>query len=363
MKSHLLKNSRILSLNLGGLGDLITTLPVLNALTNAGASVTSLVWPALEELALCVPCIDTVLGLTREQENDPKLSELISGLAGTRGFDLVLDFAFQPRAGIITRAAGGRRTIGFNIDRKACPWYTANFPNLPDEHRLERNLKLLDYLGLARPAVPDFPMTFSGRALARLEDLLESQGIFLRRDRPIALHPGSGVSKRNWLAERFAALADRLAAHTGRRVLLLGGRGRTYDGTDESELVRSVQNTMRGAAINLAGELSLPELACLLRYCSLFVGNNSGPAHLAATIARAPALLVWAPRNEKIWRPLGPKVELVYAETFCRDDCLLNRCDNIQYCLNLISVEEVFERYLSAFAAEEALPQAAGGRR
>ncbi|OGF98418.1 MAG: hypothetical protein A2Z86_01300 [Candidatus Glassbacteria bacterium GWA2_58_10] len=358
-----MKNSRILSLNLGGLGDLITTLPVLSALSNAGASITSLVWPALEELALCIPCIDTVLGLTRQQENDPQLSELISGLAGTRGFDLVLDFAFPPRAGIITRAAGGRRTLGFNIDREACPWYTANFPNLPDEHRLERNLKLLDYLGFERPAVPDFPMTFSGRALARLEDLLEYHGLCLRRDRPIALHPGSGVSKRNWPAERFAALADRLAAHTGRRVLLLGGRGRTYDGTDESELVRRVQAAMQTAPVNLAGELSLPELACLLRYCSLFVGNNSGPAHLAATIARTPALLVWAPRNEKIWRPVGPKVELLFAETFCRDDCLLNRCDNIQYCLNLIPVEEVFERYLSAFAAGGQYTQAAGERR
>ena len=356
--------SKVLILNLGGLGDFITTMPVAAALKAAGAgTITSLVWPALEEFARIVPALDRVAALPKEKENDPQLSEFAEELAGAAGFDLVLDFAFQPRAGIITRAARGRRTVGFALEPAEYPYYTDILPNLPGQLRLERNLGLLAHLHLPRPASPDFSVRIPESTRLRVEDLLRDRGLDPALERPLAVHPGSGVSKRNWPAERFARLADLIAEHTLRTVVLLGGRRRTYDGRDEVSLAGEVERMIHAPVVNLAGELDLAELACLLGGCSLYLGNNSGPAHLAATVAGTPSLLVWAPRNEKRWRPWGRAVELVWAEVECGESCPMNECDKIEYCLRQISVEQMYDRFLKVFYRREAAVTLPGGRR
>jgi len=352
------RNKRILALNLQGLGDFVISLPVLNELARAGCeSITSLVWPSLEDIAKSAPAIDRVLPLPKASENKPELDDFVREAAGRRGFDLVLDFSFLPRAAWIAETVAAPRTIGFGIDPADYPCYTDSIPNLSGELRLYRNLHILELLGLKVPDAPDFSIRIPEPSRRRVDSLLESFGIKLQRSRPIALHPGSGVRKRNWPSGRFAELADRLAKHTGEPVIILGGRGHTYDGTDEAEVVAEVETAMRWPSVNLAGMFSLPELSYLLSRCSLFVGNNSGPAHLASSIAGVPVLLVWAPRNEKLWRPFGLSVELVVPETDCSEDCLLNKCENIQYCLGYIGVENVFEHYLMTLA-----PVVTGGR-
>ena len=361
---NLSKEKRILSVNLGGLGDFITTMPVLSALAaETRESITCLVWPALEDFASIVPYAGRVVSLPADRENDPALSLIIRQLAGVRGFDLVLDFAFPPRAAIVSRAAGGKRTFGFGLEPGAFPWYTDIIPNIAGEHRLERNFHLLERLGIDLPSSPDFSVAIPEEVRARIDLLLSSNGIDLESDRLIGLHPGSGVSKRNWPPERFAELADRLIEHSGKKVVLLGGRQRTYDGTNESEVASAVQSAMRREVVSLAGRFSLPELTALLSRCSLFVGNNSGPAHLAATVARVPSLLIWAPRNEKVWRPAGPMAELVFAEPDCSGNCLLNKCDRIDHCLELITVDQVFERYLEVFETLDISTPAGRGER
>ena len=149
-------------------------------------------------------------------------------------------------------------------------------------------------------------------------------------------------------------VADPIAAESGAPVVLLGGAGRTYDGTDETALAARIESLMRTPAVNLAGKLGLAGLTALLRRCRLFIGNNSGPAHLASAVAGIPCLLVWAPRNEWAWRPVGSRVELVFDTVECSDDCRLNQCDRMQYCLDKISLDMVFARYMNCFAARGA---------
>ena len=351
----------VLSLNLGGIGDFVSTMPLLAALKTDGSSITSVVWPAQEELVRLSPAVDRVIPLPREWENDPELSLFGRALAGKFGYDLVLDFAFMPRAGILTSEARGKRTVGFALDGKSYPWYTDIYPNVTGELRLERNLRLIEQLGLHRMQRPDFRIELPLGTRRRVSSLLESNGI-TRGRQPIALHPGSGNSVRNWPPERFAALADRLAAHTGSPVILLGGREITYDGSDETTLTHQVKELMKSPAVDLGGRLSTSELIELIRRSSLFVGNNSGPAHLAATLAGAPVLIAWAPRNEKVWRPYGEQVALVTAEPCCADGCIMNRCEIIKQCVEMITVEEMFETYLATIGAPKKVA-AAGGRR
>ena len=352
---------KVLSLNLGGIGDFVSTMPVLAALRADGSEITSVVWPAQEELARLCPSIERVVPLPRQWENDPELSLFARALAGKFGLDLVLDFAFMPRAGALTEEARGKRTVGFALESKDYPWYTDIYPNIPGELRLERNLRLIEQLGLPRPLRPDFRITLPVGVERRVTALLQEFGID-GSVRPIAVHPGSGNSVRNWPAASFAALADRLASHTGQPVLVLGGREITYDGSDETTLTRQVVELIHSPAADLGGRISTSELIAILRRCELFVGNNSGPAHLAATLAGAPSLLAWAPRNEKIWRPWGDETVLVTAEPECAESCLLNRCGKIKECVERITVDEMFDTYRATLGAPRRIA-AAGGER
>ncbi len=346
-----LRRGAVLSLNLHGLGDMIFSLPVLKGLKNAGfGPVVSLLWPSLEELGVCATAVDWAVPLPKSQENEPELGQFVRELAARYDFALCLDFAFMPRSGVISHNASADLTIGFGHSREDYPWYAHLIPNLTGEHRLERNLHVLDILELPRPAAADsFGCRVQESDEARVESILAAAGLG-PESCPVALHPGSGAAKRNWPAERFAALADRVAAESGAPVVLLGGGARTYDGADEISLAARVESLMSTPALNLAGQLGLAGLVALLRRCRLFIGNNSGPAHLAAAVAGTPCLLVWAPRNEWAWRPVGSRVELVYETLDCSPDCPLNQCDHMQDCLERVSVETVFARYLDCFA-------------
>jgi heptosyltransferase-2 len=116
----------------------------------------------------------------------------------------------------------------------------------------------------------------------------------------IALHPGSGAyaPARRWPPARWAALADALIAD-GRQIVLLGGM-------EEAELRRSMLGAMQHAdhVLDLGGRTTLGELAAVLRRCTLFVGNDSGVAHLASSVG-TPVVAVFGPTDPHAWGPYG----------------------------------------------------------
>ncbi len=116
----------------------------------------------------------------------------------------------------------------------------------------------------------------------------------------IALHPGSGAfaPARRWLPSRFAALADALIAE-GARIVLVGG-------PEEAALRASVVDAMQRqeGVLDLGGKTSLGELAAVLQRCDLFVGNDSGVAHLASSVG-TPVIALFGPTDPRAWGPFG----------------------------------------------------------
>ena len=122
-------------------------------------------------------------------------------------------------------------------------------------------------------------------------------------ERPlIALHPGSGAyaPARRWMTPRFAALADALV-EDGARIVLVGG-------AEEAGLRRSLIEQMRhhDCVADLGGRTSLGELSALLAMCTLFVGNDGGVLHLAAT-AGTPVVAPYGPTDPRAWGPWAPE--------------------------------------------------------
>ena len=114
----------------------------------------------------------------------------------------------------------------------------------------------------------------------------------------IALHPGSGAyaPARRWPVSRFAALADALI-EDGAQLVLVGGE-------EEEGLRRSLLGQMQHAArvVDLGGRTTLGELSAVLAACDLFVGNDGGILHLAAT-AGTPVVAPYGPTDPRAWGP------------------------------------------------------------
>jgi ADP-heptose:LPS heptosyltransferase len=120
---------------------------------------------------------------------------------------------------------------------------------------------------------------------------------------PVAIHPGSGSSRKNWPRERWTELMARLEEPI---LLVLG----------EAEMERwSTPSVARffsteSKHVEVANDLPLPELAAALARCRLFLGHDSGVSHLAAAVG-TPCVLLFGPTDPAMWAPPGDHVRVL----------------------------------------------------
>ena len=149
-------------------------------------------------------------------------------------------------------------------------------PWTPFQHDLMRWLEVVALVG-AEPVrlLPRLEVTSRDRAEAA-EALAGVTGPL------VAVHPGATDPRRRWPPDRLGELGALLDAR-GARIVLLGGAGDAglVDG------IRAGLGPAAGRAVDLFGRLSLGGLVGVLERADLFVGNDSGPRHLAEAVGTA----------------------------------------------------------------------------
>jgi ADP-heptose:LPS heptosyltransferase len=127
----------------------------------------------------------------------------------------------------------------------------------------------------------------------------------------LALGPTANWVRKVWPADRFLTLARLLTgpggALEGARIAVLGGPG-----AQERAMAAPVLNALPGA-IDLVGQLDLPEAAAVLSRCTLFVGNDSGLMHLSAATGCA-TIGLFGPTPASEYAPIGPRALAVLAK-------------------------------------------------
>ncbi|MGE5125083.1 MAG: glycosyltransferase family 9 protein [Betaproteobacteria bacterium] len=164
---------------------------------------------------------------------------------------------------------------------------------------------------LGVPEGPEPPeLRFSGEEQAWAETLL-------RRLPPrfLAFHPGSGSDTKNWPADRFLALAERLhddpALGPHPSLLVLGPA--EADGVSPAAPATGTSLPEEDMpSLVVARELPLRVLGAVLSRAGFYVGNDSGVSHLAAA-AGAPALALFGPTDPALWAPVGRHVRCLRA--------------------------------------------------
>ena len=168
-----------------------------------------------------------------------------------------------------------------------------------------------------------------------VKELFRQEGI-READRLLAIHPAASCPSKIWPPERFAQTADKLAQNYGFKILVIAG-------PKDVKLAEALVKHLRSSVINLAGKTSITQLASLLKRCSLFISNDSGPVHIASAIG-TPVISIFG-RNQaglspRRWEPVGLKDRILHKEAGCVE-CLAHNCQKQFACLKAISMEDV----------------------
>jgi ADP-heptose:LPS heptosyltransferase len=222
---------------------------------------------------------------------------------------------------------GARHIAGFYRPGRACP-DPERFVEWRDaEHEVLRHLRLVGRLGAAsQGAALEFPL---GEA-----DWHEWNALGLERDSYVVVHAGSQLASRRWPPERFAAVADALAAE-GLRIVLTGTSA-------EAGLVEQVRKALRARALDLAGLTTLGGLAALVARARLVVANDTGISHIASAL-KAPSVIVASGSDVRRWAPLDRQLHRVlHYDTDCRP-CAHAACPIGHPCALGVSAEQVID--------------------
>ncbi len=213
----------------------------------------------------------------------------------------------------------------------------------PVQHEAVYNLRLLRPLGIVQEEPSSVPWRVDPQESAAVEALLHRCGV--ARADLFAIHPGNAGSALNWPPDTYAALGKRLLA-PATRIVVTGGQG-------ERPLTAAVARAIGDGAVDLGGLLTLPQLAALLRRCTLYLGSSTGPTHLAAAVG-TPVVALFSPlcsNAPQRWRPIGERVRVLQPSVpvVC-PKCLGERCP-YYHCM---------ERHLAIDAVERAARELLG---
>lgn len=215
----------------------------------------------------------------------------------------------------------------------------------PSQHSIENNLRAGTALG-ATPAGLEMEMRYPPAVKAALQERLSRANIG-SGERLVGIHAGWGSKMRSpqhsrlrsWPPERFGKIAQWLTETLGVRVVLTGSPA-------DRDLNEYIARHAGVPCLNLAGELSLLELAALIDRLDLYVSIESGPAHMAAALG-TPLVALLGPAIFQQTRPLGRKATLKILRHAvpcapCYGTPLMKSCtDNV--CMKKIDVLEVQE--------------------
>jgi ADP-heptose:LPS heptosyltransferase len=341
----------ILVVKLDHIGDVILTTPAFKSLREhfPSARIIALVSPWSKDVLKNNPDIDEILSfdffpvtgrLTRlSKKKKVELKKLLSGYS----FDLGIDFRKEPESREILLIANPRYTVGY--EGHSLPFnLTLELSSIRRRiHRVEQFLDLVRILG-AEPSDPE-PALYPAREDRDFAaDFLKQHGV-QPQDTLIGVHPGARDENKRWFKERFIVLIDILRAEFPNAKIFLFG------GPLEKQIISEMLQETDSSLIACDNFLGLLQFAAILEKMHVFIGNNSGPVHIAAAMKTPVVEIHSAFVDSREWSPYGKRNIVLKADLPCAP-CHKTICRTLYYedrkpvpifCLRVIQPEDVLD--------------------
>jgi lipopolysaccharide heptosyltransferase II len=298
---------RILLIRLEHVGDVLLTTPAFRALRKRfpKAKIDVLVRDFTAEIAKKSPHVNNVivwnapwlsnLGTKSTREESRRILHLLRG----NKYDLAIDFHGDPRNIWLARKVA-RYTIGFGcrgfgfLLNKTIPYGHG--------HVIDRNLSLARALGAnVSNKTMELPLSAADESFAAnaLKGTIKA----------VCIAPGSGREEKNWLPERWAAVADALIEKSNTTVVFTGGK---RDAAIVEDVVRAMKHANKTR--NVCGKTTLTQLAAVLKRCALVLCPDSGTMHLARAM-KTPLIGLFGPENAREWGYREPHFQHIQRRT------------------------------------------------
>jgi len=342
---------RILVVKLDHLGDCVGATPAIRRLKHhfPAARIEVLSGPWADPVWSLVPEIDEVIHFAFYDANSSKpprevgTAELdrLRRLLGPRRYDLAVDLRRHPDTRRVLQATGARYTAGGDYQGRfpwldiALEWESDRRLTAKRQYFGDALVDLVDAIAAAGERDDAVPRLDPGGAAAPSDP--ELRAVFERR--VVCVHPAVGNEMRRWPAEHFAGLIDMMIERDDVNVVLIGGAEDRLVANAVLDRVRNRDRVTLGV-----GRVRLAELPAFLTRCALFVGNNSGPKHIAAAVG-VPTVGVHSGNvDAREWGPSGPRAVAVRRWVEC-SPCYLARpgeCSRGVACLTELRPFDVY---------------------
>lgn len=221
-------------------------------------------------------------------------------------------------------------------------------PALKDIHHVEVKWSMADELKMLVNAADletrfDTPLTIDIQSVMTAKKKMEDIDFFQQEQPLVGIHLGAGHETRQWGYHHFAELADLIIQYTNANVMFLGGK-------DDEQYNEKVISLMKknSRTISVAGYFNLKEFIYIQGQLDYFIGNNSGPMHVAG-IMGTPTLGIFADTfSDQGWGPLGKKSITIKMITECAicDMGRRNQCPHEMMCLEKLYPKDAFLAFL-----------------
>jgi len=336
----------ILIVKLSAIGDVIHTLPALNAVRShyPKAHITWLVEEDAAPLVEGHEALDRILVSRRKRWLKALRSSSLPGtireiygfikaLRDTR-YDMILDFQALLKSGILIALARGDRKIGFGkgLEHMEHSYFFLNERILAVDmeiHALSRGMMLLDALGIS-PNEVEYRLPVSDHDRKKVDKLITRYGL-ADIEPLIAINPVAKWETKLWPNEKFAQLAEELMDTFHAKIVFTGAAG-------DRQTIQNIVSAMNSRVVNLAGDTTLNMLAALYEKMDLVISTDTGPMHMAAAVG-TPVVALFGPTAP--WRtgPYGSAHQTIRAGLDC-SPCFKRKCETKE-CMTSISVEQV----------------------
>ncbi|KID54840.1 glycosyl transferase [Pseudoalteromonas luteoviolacea] len=279
--------SSICVLRLSAIGDVCHAVSAVQAIQRAHpqAKITWVIGKVEAMLLADLPGVDFVV--FDKKRGKAAFKDLRAHFKGTQ-FDVLLHMQVAFRSNVAALCIPAKVKIGFDSARsKELHSLVVNqrITRQTEPHVLEGFHHFAQAIGVESQR-PTWKMPYT------VEDEEQARSLLNGLERVFVISPAASKQERNWLPERYAALAD-YAAGQGFNVVLTGGPTEL-----EASLSAAIVKHAQCNILNLVGKTGLKTLLCVLKEAKLVLAPDTGPAHMAVTVG-TPVIGLYAHSNPK----------------------------------------------------------------
>ncbi len=329
---------KILIRSANWVGDAVMSLPAITStrLSFPQADIAILTKPWVAEIFHNSPIVDRVIlyqspGIHQGIQGKWRLAQKLK----EEGFELALLLQNAFEAALISCLARIPRRAGYNTDGRSLllTHPVACNQKIKKGHQVDYYLEMVESLGFLSVRRTPY-LEVSQEQQEEALRMLKSLGV-RETEEIVGISPGATYgSAKQWFPERYGKLVEQIGKNLGARILIFGSHG-------DKKVALQVRQNARIPLIDLTGITTLAQAMALIARCRLLITNDSGLMHVAAALG-VPLIALFGSTDPQRTGPRGELCRVIGKPIPCAP-CLKAECPDQRRCMELISVDEVYE--------------------